>query len=219
MGMSVQTFVSTDETGLAPLRDLAIGLLNRDGPWRRSFVQQIAPRSQDVIFDIGCGDGSLALLLADAAPGATIVGIDPDLNAIQRAQTRAAAADLSITFVQGYAREAAEFVRRATPTKIVSSLLLHKLSPADKRETLDAARSALTRGGQLHIADYGAQRNALMQRLFQSVELVEGAENLDAHARGALPALIRAAGFEAVEETQSIPTMSGSLSFYRARAA
>jgi ubiquinone/menaquinone biosynthesis C-methylase UbiE len=217
--MSVQTFVSSDDSGLAPLRDLARGLLNRDGPWRRAFLGQIAPRRPDIIFDIGCGDGSLALMLAEAAPGATIVGIDPDLSAIERAQTRAAAAGVSITFVQGYAREAAEFVRRATPTKVVSSLLLHKLSPADKRDTLLAARAALTRGGQIHIADYGPQRNALMQRLFQSVELHEGVENLDAHARGALPGMIRAAGFEAVEETQSVPTMSGSISFYRARAA
>jgi hypothetical protein len=73
-------------------------------------------------------------------------------------------------------------------------------------------------GGQLHVADYGAQRSALMKRLFHSIELAEGFENTDAHARGALPAMIRDAGFEAVEETHSAPTMTGSVSFYRARA-
>jgi trans-aconitate methyltransferase len=218
--MAVQTFVSSDDgSALAPLRDLAIGLLHKDGPWRRAFVQQIAPRRHDVIFDIACGDGTLALMLASDAPGVTIVGLDPDLNAIERAQTKAAMANVSINFIQGAGREAPQFVRRAAPTKIVVSMALHRLSPADKRATLSAERAALTAGGQLHVADYGAQRSALMKRLFHTIELAEGFENTDVHARGGLPALIREAGFEAVEETHSAPTMTGSVSFYRARAA
>jgi ubiquinone/menaquinone biosynthesis C-methylase UbiE len=218
--MTVQTFVSSDDgSALAPLRDLAMGLLHKDGPWRGAFVEQIAPRPHDVIFDIGCGDGALALMLAAAAPGVTIVGIDPDLAAIERAQTKAAAAGVSITFIQASGRETPYFVRRAAPTKVVSSLALHKMTVADKRVTLAAARAALTAGGQLHVADYGAQRSALMKRLFRAIELVEGAENTDMHTRGALPALIREAGFEAVEETHSAPTMTGAVSFYRARAA
>lgn len=215
--MSIQTYVSKEET-FAPLLDVAVGLFARDGGWRKSFVEQIALRAHDIVVDIGCGDGSLALMLAQAAPRATIIGIDPDPLALERARDRAAKANARITFIQELGRNADQAIPYIAPTKVVSSLMLHKVSTVEKRETLAAARRALSPGGVLHVADYGAQRTLLMQRLFRTLQALEGFEHTDAHARGALPAMIRTASFEAVEETMSVPTVQGSISFYRARA-
>jgi ubiquinone/menaquinone biosynthesis C-methylase UbiE len=198
---------------------MAFGLLARDGGWRTAFVDQIAPRAQDIILDIGCGDGALTVMLAQAAPKARIIGVDPDPAALARARARAAASGVSVSFIHGLGRDIERVLADATATKIVSSLVLHKLSSAGKREMLTTMRAALSPGAQLHVADYGAQRSALMERLFRSVRALEGFENTEANARGALPGLIRAAGFEAVEETGSAPTAMGSISFYRARAA
>jgi 16S rRNA G1207 methylase RsmC len=216
--MTIQTFVSGD-TGLSPLLDVAAGLFSRDGGWRTAFAEQIAPSPHDVIADVGCGDGALAVMLAHMAPRATIIGVDPDPAALARARDRAARAGVKVTFVQEYGRNADQAVPYAAPTKIVSSLVLHKISNAEKRALLEAARRALMPGGILHVADYGAQRTVLMQRLFRTLQALEGVENTDANARGALPAMIRAAGFEAVEETMSVSTVAGSISFFRARAA
>jgi ubiquinone/menaquinone biosynthesis C-methylase UbiE len=218
--MSIQTYVSNErETGLTPLFTMAAGMLTGDRSWRRAFVEQIAARPHDVIFDIGCGDGAMDMMLAEAARGVTIVGIDPDETALTKARARAATASARISFAAGLGRDLEQMIRRTAPTKVISSLVLHKVSLAEKREILDAARAALAKGGTLHIADYGAQRTALMQRLFRGVQRLEGFENTEANARGALPGLIRAAGFEAVEETHAIATVSGSISLYRARAA
>ena len=216
--MTIQTFVSS-ETRLSPLFGVAAGLFARDGGWRTSFADQIAPSAHDVIADVGCGDGAVAVMLAQMAPRATIIGVDPDADALARARDRAARAGVKVTFVQEYGRNADQAAPYATPTKIVSSLVLSKVSNVEKRAMLAAARRALMPGGALHLADYGAQRSILMQRLFRTLQTLEGFENTDAHARGALPAMIRAASFEAVEETMSVSTVSGSISFFRARAA
>lgn len=203
---------------LTPLYDAAIALFTREGRWRRALIEQIAPRKTDVILDIGCGTGTLACLIANAAPGATIIGVDPDTEALNRARAKAQAEGAQVEFIQGMGRHAAQLSAHWAPNKVVSSLVLHQMSLAEKRQTLIAARAALSSGGQLHVADYGQQRTPLMRQLFRTVQSLDGFENTEPNAQGVLPRLIREAGFEAVEETATLPTPTGSISLYRARA-
>lgn len=50
------------------------------------------------VLDVGCGDGRLAFLMAEIA--GSVVGIDPDADAIGEALTRAAgAASASVSFL------------------------------------------------------------------------------------------------------------------------
>jgi hypothetical protein len=64
-------------------------------------------------------------------------------------------------------------------------------------------------------ADYGLQRTALMRRLFRIVGAGDGYENTEPNARGVLPGVMRGAGFHRVEETEVVPTPTGSISLYR----
>ena len=77
-------------------------------------------------------------------------------------------------------------------------------------------RSALVSNGELHVADYGLQRTALMRKLFRIVQKGDGHENTEPNAQGVLPELMKQVGFRDVKETAVIPTPTGSISLYRA---
>jgi hypothetical protein len=81
---------------------------------------------------------------------------------------------------------------------------------------LAAMCAALVPGGELHVADYGLQRTALMRRLFRVVGAGDGYENTEPNARGVLPELMKEVGLRRVEETAVIPTPTGSISLYQA---
>lgn len=77
--------------------------LTRERLWRGLLATRVAPRPEDVIVDVGCGTGSLALLLLRVEPRARLVGVDPDAEvlAIARRKARAAhAAGVSVGAVR-----------------------------------------------------------------------------------------------------------------------
>ncbi len=201
---------------LTPLYDAAIALLTREGRWRKALIAQIAPRAGETIVDVGCGTGSLALMLKRAAPGARVVGIDPDAEVLSRAADKARQAGAGIEFLQGYARDA-DALLAAPADKIVSSLVFHQVPMDEKLAGLTAMRRALRTDGELHVADYGLQRTALMRALFSQIQALDGRENTTPNARGVLVDLMQQAGFPAARETSVIPTPTGSISLYTAQ--
>jgi ubiquinone/menaquinone biosynthesis C-methylase UbiE len=202
---------------LTPLYDAAIALLTREGVWRRAFVKQIAPAPRDVILDLGCGTGTLAVMLKRACPSASVHGIDPDPQVLTRAENKARDKGLLIHFAKGYAQEAAAAAASLRPNKIVSSLVFHQVALAGKRAALASAFAALPEGGELHVADYGLQRTPLMRLAFAQVQRLDGIENTQPNADGVLPVLMEEVGFASVRENRVIATPTGSISLYSAR--
>ena len=203
---------------LTALYDPAVALLLRERTWKAAFVNQIAPRAGERIMDLGCGTGTLAILLKQTAPDSEIVGTDPDPTILARARRKAADAGLAIEFRQGFADEAGE----PTPEegryrKIVLSLMLHHLDTAAKRRTLARALARLEPGGELHIADWGRPPNRLIRALFLPVQLLDGFATTRDNVLGRLPDFMQEEGFGDVAETRRWTTGLGSLSFYRAR--
>ena len=74
---------------LSPFYDATVSLMTCERTWRRAFVKQIAPEPRDVILDLGCGTGSLAILLKQTCPSASIYAIAPDPDILTRAETKA----------------------------------------------------------------------------------------------------------------------------------
>ena len=196
--------------------DFAIALLTREGRWRRALIDQCAPKSEDVILDVGCGTGTLVVLLKRRAPHARVAGLDPDPDILVRAQRKAKIGGLDIAFHQGFARDA-DYAGAGHANKIISSLVFHQTPLEEKRAGFAAMYRALRPGGELHIADYGLQRTALMRRLFRRVQQLDGFENTEPNALGVLPELMREAGFAQVAERKVIPSPTGSISLYFAR--
>ena len=56
-----------------------------------------------------------------------------------------------------------------------------------------------------------------MRMLFRQIQLLDGFEYTEPNAKGCVPEILTAAGFEAVEEIKVIPTPTGSISIYRAK--
>lgn len=200
---------------LTPLYDVAIKALTRENVWRRALANQVDSREGDKIIDVGCGTGTFLTLLADQAPKARLVGIDPDPQVLARARLKAGKAGAKIEFIQGFLSEDV-VTKTGLVTKVVSSLVFHQVPLAEKLRILKLMRRVLVEGGEAHIADYGAQTSPLMRWLFRrTVQSLDGRENTQPNADGVLPGLMREAGFLQVAERTKIPTPTGSISIYR----
>lgn len=202
---------------LTPLYDAGIALATREHRWRDLLIGHVLPTAGDLIVDVGCGTGSLLVLLGRAAPEAVLVGIDPDPEVLRRAATKAAAAGLAVELLRGFAEDAPALLAGRRATKAVSSLVFHQVPLAGKGTGLAAMHALLAPGGELHVADYGLQRTRLMRGLFRVVQALDGRADTEPNARGALLDMIRDAGFLDVDETAVIPTPTGSISLYRGR--
>ncbi len=175
-------------SALTPLYDAAIAVFTREGRWRGELLAQVAPRDGARIVDVGCGTGTFTRALKCAAPGAEVIGVDPDPQVLARARGRAEG--LGIDYVEGFFD--AEFVAAHGPfAAVTSTLVLHQVPLDGKAAILRSAFDALAPGGRLHIADYGIQPSALMRFLFRNtVQRIDGREDTGANARGVLPGLM-----------------------------
>ncbi len=200
---------------LSGLYDPAIALLTRERLWRARLLDQVAPSPGETIIDLGCGTGSFALAMAQRAPEARIIGLDPDADILARAAAKTEADGRTLRFVQGFARDVDALLGGGVADKVVSSLVFHQLPMAEKRAGLAASLRALKPGGTLHVADYGRQ-TGVMRLLFRLVQSLDGYENTQPNADGVLPALIAEAGFAELRESGVIPTATGSITLYRA---
>src|SRR5512134_2537626 len=123
--------------------------------WRPALVDAIAPAPGQRILDLGCGTGSLSLLVKARCPQAVIIGIDPDPAILFRARKKAEAAGLEFPLIRASAT--------ALPTEppldqamdvCVASLMLHHLDRMEKQAALAEAVRVLKPGGHLLIADW-----------------------------------------------------------------
>jgi len=200
---------------LTPLYDFAIASLTREKTWRKALVAAISPQPDDRILDIGSGTGSLALIIHQRCPKARYVGIDPDEDAVKRAINKTAKLNGDIQFRFGYF-SAEEDYFADPPTIIVSSLVLHQVPLAEKQRILSEAKRALSPDGALLIADYGLQ-SGLMRFLFRiTVQALDGVQNTQENADGAIPKLLGDAGFCPVEEIEQFNSVTGTIAIYRA---
>lgn len=192
--------------------------LTRERLWRSLLAMHAAIRADDVVVDVGCGTGSLALLLHGIEPCARVIGIDPDPEVLAIARRKAEAAGAgTVEWRAGMGDALADVVDAGTADTVVSSLVFHQCPVAMKRAILTSILETLRPGGRLVIADFGMQRTRLMRLAFRVVQLADGREDTQFNADGALPALMSEVGFRHVRETATVSTVNGSISIYTAR--
>ena len=162
------------------------------------------------VLEIGSGTGNVTLRAKRAAPGADVVGSDPDPLAFARAQRKARGLS-GIRFEHAYAQQLpfadGEFDRA------LSSMMLHHLDEDVKAGALAEVYRVLRPGGQLHIVDIGGHtthHHGLAARWMKD----------NPHAAGnvgdAIPRLLRSVGFDCTEVGTRRHRLIGLLTFYRA---
>ncbi len=197
---------------LTPLYDALIDGPLSIGRMRRGLLAQMGDLRDKRILDVGSGTGTMSIMIKQAHPSAEVVGLDGDPQILEIARAKARKLGIEIRFDQGmsfdlpYPNESFDVV--------LTSMMLHHLTRADKQTTARAMYRVLRPGGQLFGADFAEPRSSFgrairpLTRRFERV-----AENVD----GFLPVMFENAGFKNYNETNryffgSIALFQGSKS-------
>ena len=195
-----------------PLYDPLAKLLGGDRA-RRTLVDQAALRSGHRVLEIGCGTGTLVVMIKRLHPDVDVVGLDPDQKALPRAKRKAEGASARIQFDQGFADELPYM--EASLDRVFSSLMFHHLGGDEKETTLREVRRVLRPGGILSLLDFAGQEAGaggfLARRLHSSHQLRDNSE-------GQILALMGRAGFTGPRKVSQDATLFGHvrINYYQA---
>jgi len=134
-----------------PLYDPLVSFLGFDRA-RRELISQANIKPGQHILDVGCGTGTLAVLLKRQYSGVEVVGLDPDPKALRRASTKLRRAGVSVQLDQGFADELP--YERESFDRVLSSFMFHHLAGQDREKTLQEVRRVLKPGGSFHLLDF-----------------------------------------------------------------
>ncbi len=193
--------------------DRVIRTTLKESRFRGLLIEQARVEPGYRVLDVGCGTGTLALMLKQTHPLAEVFGVDGDPEVLKIAEQKFRDANVTVNLTQGKASEMP--FQENSFDRVVSTLVFHHLDADEKLATLKKVKTWLRPGGELHIADWGKAQNLLMRAAFLPVQILDGFKTTSDNVSGRLPELIREAGFDAVEETRREMTLFGTLSLYR----
>ena len=169
-----------------PLYDPLVKLLGADKA-KRNLLDQAALQPNDRVLDVGCGTGTLAMLIKQLYATVDVVGLDPDPRALTRARDKARRATVSVQFDQGFSDELP--YGDASFNRVFSSFMFHHLQPDVKERTLSEVRRVLAPGGSLHLLDLErSESHGILARHLASHHWKDNSE-------GRILDLMRQAGF------------------------
>jgi demethylmenaquinone methyltransferase/2-methoxy-6-polyprenyl-1,4-benzoquinol methylase len=133
-------------------RGIQILTLGRLGELKQKIARQFVSAG-DRVLEIGCGTGTLAVLMAEN--GAVVVGIDASPAMLEEAQTKIAGREMGerITIKFLDASQIADEFQPASFDLIVSTLVFSEIPYDEQRYVLESCRRLLAPGGRLLIAD------------------------------------------------------------------
>jgi ubiquinone/menaquinone biosynthesis C-methylase UbiE len=196
--------------------DPVVRITTREDEFKKRLTGQASVTSGMDVLDLGCGTGTLALMIAEREPGAHVFGLDGDPSVIERARSKAAAMALNVSFDEGLSFEMP--YADGSFDRVVTSLFLHHLTTEDKMRSLREVRRVLRPGGELHVADWGRPIGPLMTVAAQGIRLLDGNDVTRDNLSGNLPALFKKAGLVRVAERGGLATPFGTLAFYSAQS-
>ena len=199
---------------LTPLFDPLVRLLMRERLFKGRLVDQMAIQPGQRILDVGCGTGTLALLIKERYSQIEVVGIDPDPQILAIARRKAARSGAEVRFDVGYGDRLP--YPDASFDRVTSSLVFHHLRRETKRAALGEAYRVLRPGGELHIADIGRASGVLMRLAVRPIVILDGTDRVKDNIAGRLPAFMTDSGFTEVVECEPFRTALGPVSLYRA---
>lgn len=197
---------------LTPLYDPVLHWVFQEERFKQQLVQQANIQPGQRVLDLGCGTGTLTILIKQAHPAADVMGLDGDLNVLTLARAKAERAGVALALHAGMAFQLP--YADQTFDRVLTSLVLHHLTTENKQRTLHEVARVLQPGGALYVLDFGEPHHplayliSLVLRHFEEV-----ADNI----QGLLPVMFDHAGFTAIEEIAHFMTVAGTLTLYKAQ--
>lgn len=211
MAHSVRSFIpAAGYDWLLPLYDPFQRWILREDAVKRPLVDQAAIQPGHRVLDIGCGTGSLTVLVKRLHPDAQVIDLDPDPKALATAVRKAARWRVTVDFERGFSDQLP--VADQSFNVVLSSLMFHHLSREEKFATLREVRRVLRPGGSFHILDFGPPRTrvtSLLAHVFH--RMGHSRDNIE----GRIPSFMTETGFHRSEEVASRSMLVGSMSYYR----
>jgi ubiquinone/menaquinone biosynthesis C-methylase UbiE len=185
---------------------------------RWQLVAQACIEPGATVLEVGCGTGGVLLPAKRAVPGATVVGLDPDPDALEVARRRARRAGLALQLDRGYADRLP--YADGSVDRVLSSFMLHHLPDDQQRAALREVHRVLVPGGRLHLVDFDGPPNGPVGRLIHRPGR-HGHGHGHGHGElrptfGTVPQLLAEAGFTDAVEAGRGKTPIGEHVFWRA---
>ena len=199
---------------LTPYYDLIVAVTTREKTFKKALVQQANIEENFDVLDIGCGTGTLAIMVKQSQILSNVTAVDGDKTILQIAETKTRRSGVQVNFDHALSNhlpyEHKHFDR------VLSSLFFHHLSWENKQKTAQEIFRTLKPGAELHIADWGKASNVLMRGLFYLIQVLDGFPNTQGNIEGRLIELFELAGFQEVKQTTSFNTLFGTMCLYKA---
>lgn len=200
---------------LTPLFDSVVRTTTRESAFKTALIDAADLEPHQRVLDLGCGTGTLAIMVKEREPAAEVTGLDADPQILELARHKTGEAGVPIAFNEGLASELP--YPDGSFDRVLSTLFFHHLTSDDKRACLAEIRRVLRPGGQLHLADWTAPADALQAALSWQIRLFDGLDRTRDNFTGQMADVVSEAGFSDVCEGQRLRTAFGTLGLLSAR--
>lgn len=197
---------------LTPLYDPVLRWGMREETFKNRLIEhaRIAPNFR--VLDLGCGTGTLTILVKQRYPDAEMVGIDGDAQVLEIAHAKAHQQGVNLTLDQGMAYQLP--YPDNSFDRVLSSLVLHHLTTQERQRALNEAYRVLKPHGEFWIIDFGRPQNGVT---FVISLLMRNFERTRDLIRGLLPEQLRRAAFKNVQLSERFMTIFGTVALYGAQ--